>query len=57
MEVSNIEMLNLNTGDENVENYEEEYNDAGFDNNQPPKEQEKPAPSGCSPSRQMSIYQ
>ena len=57
MEVSTIEMSNLNTGDENVENYKEEYNDAGFDNNQPLEEPEKPGPSGCSPSIEVSIYQ
>ena len=55
--MSTIEMSNLNTGDENVENYEEEYNDAGFDNNQSSEEPEKPGPSGCSPSVEVSIYQ
>ena len=57
MEVSTIEMSNLNTGDENVEKDEEEYNDAGFDNNQSPEESQKPGPSGCSPSIEVSIYQ
>ena len=57
MEGSTIEMSKWNTGDENEENCEEEYNDAGFDNNQPLEEPEKPGPSGCSPSIEVSIYQ
>ena len=35
MEMSTIEMSNLNTGDENVRNNGEEYDDTVLDNNQP----------------------
>ena len=35
MEMPTIEMSNLNTGDENVQNNGEEYDDTVLDNNQP----------------------
>ena len=56
MQMSTIEMSNLNTGGENVENYEDAHN-AAVDNNQPSGESGKPGPSGCSPSIEVSIYQ
>ena len=60
MEMSTIEMSNLNTGDENVQNNGEEYDDTVLDNNQPLDEANYEVPVLSGPpgsSAQEETYQ
>ena len=60
MEMSTIEMSNLNTGDENVQNNGEEYDDTVLDNNQPIDEANYEVPVLSGPpgsSAQEETYQ